>query len=170
MRMPSTAGSRPRSKSANTFLHPLSSFRPLLTRTATARLFAGDFRLLLFLFTQCGTGQRRPAHHVLLGYFQHALAPSGVVVQARNEMKLLAAGMQKLRLGFYPNLFQGFQAIAGKTRTHHIHTGDALARQLLQRRRGIGLQPLGLAERDWKVTTYSDSVKFKAAASKRAVL
>ncbi len=93
----------------------------------------------------------RPAHRVpALQMAQRQVAqrddPLVPVVQTGDVVELLAAGLGEGLARFLVDLLQRFQTVGDETRADQIDALDALARELLQRRFGVGLQPLGLAE------------------------
>ena len=83
---------------------------------------------------------------MLFDYGSHRFYPLRILVKAGDVVKSAAAGCQKIVSGFHGYFFQGFKAIAGETGAHDIDAPDALLSQLFEGGRGIGLQPLGLAE------------------------
>ena len=83
---------------------------------------------------------------MLFDYGSHRFYPLRILVQAGDIVKSAAAGCQEVVSGFHGYFFQSFKAIAGETGAHDIDAPHTLLRQLFERGRGVGLQPLGLAE------------------------
>ena len=83
---------------------------------------------------------------MLLGDFAQRLYPLRVIVQAGDVVEFLATGMQERFTRLLVDLFQGFQAVAGEGRAHHIDTLHASFAHFDQRRFGVGLQPFGAAQ------------------------
>jgi hypothetical protein len=58
----------------------------------------------------------------------------------------LATRLEEIVAAFLGDFFQGFQAVGDEAGADHVDAADALAAPFVQGRRGVGLQPFGLAE------------------------
>ena len=72
--------------------------------------------------------------------------PLVLVVQAGDVVELLAAGREERVARLDVDLFQRLQAVGGEAGADHVDPPHALRGERAQRRLGVGLQPLGLAE------------------------
>ena len=93
-----------------------------------------------------GVGVGGPAGQVVQGDVLQRADPLGVVIQAGDVVKRLAARVQKGFARFLADFFQRFQAVAGEAGAQHFHTARATAGKSLQRGFGGGFEPLGFAK------------------------
>ena len=96
-------------------------------------------------FLRLRRGAGGPTAEVLLCEFAHRLDPVGLVIQAGDVVEFFAAGVRKRFARLHIDLFEGFQAVAGKARADYIDPFDAGLPERDQRGLGVGLQPLGPA-------------------------
>jgi len=96
--------------------------------------------------------------------------PLGIIIQARDVVKLLATGMQEGFARFHVDFFQRLQAVAGKSRANRIHPRDACFAHGNERRFGVGLQPLGAAQAGLEGNLVLGFDRPSLSDSRRAVL